>query len=380
MKLQQQIETNSSDIASLLELQELEDEEEKVKETPLFVDLNITIPKDFVFNDSSISDWYKEEKDRLEAKQAWIAGLDLLEENQVPKGKSGEEFLFQSDSLMSSLREPLQKRQVSGPLINAIQSKQITDPSRKYRETLIFGDSKTGNNLIESSSEEDEIDVLDKKEFKLFSENSLLDKKASQPPPQPKDTDGPLLGNVQKETNKPKLESGLLGQMDRMEKEWENIKKRGGYRATMMPQEMMGYPMPYPMPPYPPGVAMPPPMNPNSSQGHFPFPYYMYAPPPPTGSNSAPVVYPPMNPQGYPMMYPPFVYPGMPMYPQPMNQPMAYPMNYPYPPQPVPTPEDQDVSNTELLKQQWLENERLKKGRDNSLTQKTSIELCKIFL
>ena len=47
---------------------------------------------------------------------------------------------------------------------------------------------------------------------------------------------GPLLGEVQKEGNKPKLEGGLLGQMDLKEKEYAHFRKSGGYRATMIPQ------------------------------------------------------------------------------------------------------------------------------------------------
>ncbi|KAH6573461.1 hypothetical protein BASA60_006009 [Batrachochytrium salamandrivorans] len=46
--------------------------------------------------------------------------------------------------------------------------------------------------------------------------------------------DGPLLGNVQGEANlmKPKLEGGLLGEMNRREKEREYLKRLGYYKAT----------------------------------------------------------------------------------------------------------------------------------------------------
>ena len=74
---------------------------------------------------------------------------------------------------------------------------------------------------------------ITEKQGPIFAENSLLEKtfrESSQ-----LKADGPLVGQIQKGGNKPKLEGGLLGQMDLREKEFENFRKAGGYRATMLP-------------------------------------------------------------------------------------------------------------------------------------------------
>jgi hypothetical protein len=74
---------------------------------------------------------------------------------------------------------------------------------------------------------------ITEKQEPIFAENSLLEKtfrESSQ-----LKADGPLVGQIQKGGNKPKLEGGLLGQMDLREKEFENFRKAGGYRATMLP-------------------------------------------------------------------------------------------------------------------------------------------------
>lgn len=77
---------------------------------------------------------------------------------------------------------------------------------------------------------------IPEKQIHIFAENSLLEKTAI--PRASLKTDGPLLGPIQKEGKKPKLEGGLLGQMDLREKEYENFRKSGGYRATMLPQSV----------------------------------------------------------------------------------------------------------------------------------------------
>ena len=154
--------------------------------------------------------------------------------------------------------------------------------------------------------------------FQLFASNSLLDKVSA--PVLVKDTDGPLLGAVQKEGHKPRLEAGLLGQMDRREKEWENIKKRGGYRATMMPG-MTDYNLP--------------------PQGFAPYPMY------------------PQVPGQYPMPYP--MYPGQmaPPMPNAGGYPPGQGMPYPqfYPPAPMSEAGFEDPVTTQM-KEQWLESER----------------------
>lgn len=86
---------------------------------------------------------------------------------------------------------------------------------------------------------------IPEKQIHIFAENSLLEKTAVPRASQSK-TDGPLLGPIQKDANKPKLEGGLLGQLDLREKEYENFRKAGGYRATMLPQPADTSQIPHP--------------------------------------------------------------------------------------------------------------------------------------
>lgn len=79
---------------------------------------------------------------------------------------------------------------------------------------------------------------IPEKPVHIFAENSLLDKTTNSRASLPSKSDGPLLGQVQKDRNKPKLEYGLLGQMDLREKELDNFRKSGGYRATMLPNSV----------------------------------------------------------------------------------------------------------------------------------------------
>ncbi|EGF78427.1 hypothetical protein BATDEDRAFT_26445 [Batrachochytrium dendrobatidis JAM81] len=180
--------------------------------------------------------------------------------------------------------------------------------------------------------------------------------------------DGPLLGNVQGEANqhKPKLEGGLLGEMNRREKEREYLKRLGYYKATG-----------------PTGGVIPPSFyqSPMNMMGGMPGMGY-------SGMGMQGMGYPGMGMQGmgYPGMgmqgmgYPGMGmqgmgYPGMGM--QGMGMPgmgypgMMYGMHNPMmgfiPPDPTDdSPEDPVITqHREMVRQQWLELERSKERQRN---------------
>ncbi|KAI8924176.1 hypothetical protein BC831DRAFT_551585 [Entophlyctis helioformis] len=219
----------------------------------------------------------------------------------------------------------------------------------------------------------------------MFQSNSLLERVGASGP-RPLAQDGPLLSNIKTEERvKPRLEGGLLGEMNRREKEREYFKKLG-YKATgpsggvlpasfyppmMMMMQGQGQGQPGMMPGMMPGMQMVPGMGmmpgmmhpgmmqgmgmmpPQGQPGMYPYGYYpppqgMPGQPGPSGAgnrNSAQMWpggmgYPPQGPQG--------------MYPQYM-----YPYGYAMPP-----PDDDELpavtQKRESVRHQWLEFERNK--------------------
>ncbi|KAJ3125852.1 hypothetical protein HK098_008165 [Nowakowskiella sp. JEL0407] len=153
---------------------------------------------------------------------------------------------------------------------------------------------------------------------------------------------GPLLGRVDREAQKPKLEAGLLGEVDRRKKEKEMFKKmirlQAGVASGNVNPQIMGGPG---------GSPQIPPM------GLPPMDYHM-------GMMGGMNPYMPMMPMGMPPMPP--MMPGMPM--PPMGMPGMQQMMYPPAPVSEFGPEYMDDYNSmmhrDLLRNEWLERERLK--------------------
>ncbi|KAI9329331.1 hypothetical protein BDR26DRAFT_872634 [Obelidium mucronatum] len=169
---------------------------------------------------------------------------------------------------------------------------------------------------------------------------------------------------------KPKIEGGLLGEVDKWEKEKDALKKMGAYRASMM---------------MPPGNQFVPPSRPVSGADHFQRPtdqfgrplsmfdpqagmYHPMQPPPmqqhysqgpfgmvPPGSYAQP-------PYGQPNVYPPL--PPPPLHQQPFGYPQQMPNQYAYQYSEYGHEggwEDPSLAaNHHVLRQQFLETERVK--------------------
>ncbi|KAJ3111681.1 hypothetical protein HDU96_005465 [Phlyctochytrium bullatum] len=216
-------------------------------------------------------------------------------------------------------------------------------------------------------------DTLEAQERALAQRQAQAQKRESVKP-SPRDTvllahnfeaSGPLI-DVPVST-KPKIEGGLLGEVDRREKEKEMLKKMGQYRpglgASPRPPPQAGFSPGMPPVPgaFPPGMFANPygfPYPYPSPYGGYPYPPYPYGPYPPAPGNVPP-----------PGMPPPGMPPGMP--PPPNMSPAVPPQPFPGTPMPGPTGypisewgetyEDPMVAyQANMLKEQWLETERMK--------------------
>ena len=124
-------------------------------------------------------------------------------ESESTEEEETQDSLYAQNSLLQQLVEGNKSHRIYGPLINSIKSDLVHVP----------------DNFAASNS------LLDKKEEEQGGQprrDSVLEKTGQTGA---KFIYGPLLGAVNPEEGKPKLEGGLLGEVNRREREKEALKK-----------------------------------------------------------------------------------------------------------------------------------------------------------
>ena len=127
--------------------------------------------------------------------------------------------MYGHNSLLQQLaQDPGKAQQVAGPLINSIKTKNPKLEAQIAANSLL--DALDQASLAKRDGKLARIDDPEDP----FYPNTLLNKIRGSSDGR-SGNDGPLLGTVNPEANKPKLEGGLLGEVNRREREKEALKK-----------------------------------------------------------------------------------------------------------------------------------------------------------